>query len=142
MTIKLKDINVTVRAVQPKVRVTKTGSDKVGVVKLFMELEDGAGFLSGIGRGEMKLWPGGVGLVLSVPTPEIGVRSTLKVGKTETTFEMDAHLTLTVLPENRVGVLMTMHGHLADKAVTSLWGIQAEGGATATIESIQTSIED
>jgi len=137
MTVKLHGIQVQVKAVQPKVRVTKDGSEKQGVTKLFAELDDGPAFLKGINRGGMKLWPDGVGTVISIPIPEMGIRAKLRAGKHQTQVEMDAHLKAVVLPENRLALTMTLKGQLTDKAVTSLWAIQADGGATADIESIQ-----
>lgn len=140
MSIGLTKAAAVVKAIQPKVKVRADGTEKIGVVKLTIAVEDGEKFLEEIGRGKMKLWPGGVGLVISVPQPQDGLRVTIKSGDHKAKLEMDGKLELAVLGDKNLSVGLTLMGHLTNEAVTSLWAIQVAGGATADVETMQVEI--
>ena len=136
----LEKAKCQVKSIQPKVKVSKTGADKIGVVKLALDIQDGQTFLLELHRGNMKLWPEGVGIDITLPQPEDGLRLTVKAGKHSATLEMDAKVSMTVQAENRLAVELTLTGHLTDKAVSSLWAIQVEGGAVVDVETMQDAL--
>lgn len=137
MSVTLKKIKAQVKSVQPKVKVSKTGADKFGVVRLALDVEDGEGFLRELHRGDLKLWPTAVGTYIEIPQSEDGLRVTIKAGKHSASLEMDGHVSMIVQPEGRLSVQLLLKGRMTDKAATSLWAIQVEGGAYADIETMQ-----
>lgn len=140
MSVNLKKVKAVVKSVQPKVKVSKTGVDKIGVVKLALDIPDGPAFLKELQRTSLKMWPAGVGLYVAVPQPEEGLRVTVKSGKHTATVEMDGRLSMLVQPEDRLSVELVLKGHMTDKAATSLWAIQVDGSAEVDIETMQESI--